>query len=394
VTAAAVAKLLDFGVAKARGAMEKTRTGVVKGTYAYSAPEQLRGEQVDPRADVFGLGIVAWEAVAGRRLFRRDTDFLVFRAITDDPIPNVLDVRPDVPEQLAQVIERALSRDRDGRFDTARELGAAIGDSLRAIGPPLSSVAVATLFESAFANELAEQRRLCGMVDEEYETLDAARPADRYSDPSITRPFDTNHVARIVGALPLTADTEEMPALFDGFGDDGAPDFEVTPVDDGITYSAMTPMPQLGKRDAASGAARDDERDEGGAGEDAGPGRVAPIGELSDGGARAEEADAEASGREPSVADPPVDLLTESASPLRPAIGGLAVRLLVLACVAVVGGIAYLLLRSGGPHTGDRAEPAPSAGLERAPADRPEAAVQSAAECRDWRRPGRRRTAP
>jgi serine/threonine protein kinase len=81
VTVDGVVKVLDFGIAKIQDATVRTSTGAVKGTYAYMAPEQLRGERVDRRTDVFALGIVMWETLMRRHLFRRDTDFLTFQAI-------------------------------------------------------------------------------------------------------------------------------------------------------------------------------------------------------------------------------------------------------------------------------------------------------------------------
>src|ERR1700760_340069 len=138
VTVDGIVKVLDFGIAKIQDATVRTTTGAVKGTYAYMAPEQLRGERVDRRTDVFALGIVMWETLMRRHLFRRETDFLTFQAITTDPIADVASLRPDVPAALSAVIARALSRDRDQRYPTARALGEAIADAVQ----PLSSSAI------------------------------------------------------------------------------------------------------------------------------------------------------------------------------------------------------------------------------------------------------------
>ncbi|RMH40254.1 MAG: serine/threonine protein kinase, partial [Deltaproteobacteria bacterium] len=226
VTSTGIAKVLDFGVAKARGALDKTRTGAVKGTYAYSSPEQLRGEPVDRRSDVFSLGVVAWETFTGRRLFKRDTDYLTFRAITEEPVPSPLDVRPDLPPELAVAIERALSRSPAGRQATAREFGADVDRALRALGPPMSAVAAAALMEDAFADELARQRRLAG-VD-----FDAAAHHGESQDS--TRVQDAPALR-----MPLRADpTADVPAIAD---DDRAtsevPAFTYTPADTGMPYT-------------------------------------------------------------------------------------------------------------------------------------------------------------
>src|SRR5689334_11543629 len=100
VCADGVLKVLDFGIAKARTAQAKTRTGFVQGKYAYMAPEQLRGRSVDRRVDVFALGVVLFEAVTGRRLFLRETEYDILRAIAKEPIPRARSIRPDIPESL------------------------------------------------------------------------------------------------------------------------------------------------------------------------------------------------------------------------------------------------------------------------------------------------------
>src|SRR5258708_29713522 len=119
VTVDGVVKVIDFGIAKVQDASIRTSTGAMKGTYAYMAPEQLRGELVDRRTDVFALGVVMWGTLAQRHLFKRETDFLTFQAITVDRIPNICELRPDVPPLFGNAIARAVERDRNLRFASA-----------------------------------------------------------------------------------------------------------------------------------------------------------------------------------------------------------------------------------------------------------------------------------
>jgi serine/threonine-protein kinase len=125
VTSAGIVKVLDFGIAKVRGATE-TEVGTIKGKQQYMAPEQLLGESLDRRCDVFALGIVLFELATHSRLFKRASDYLTARAVLEEPIPRADAVDPAVPAALADVIEKALSRDREKRFATAAELGTAI----------------------------------------------------------------------------------------------------------------------------------------------------------------------------------------------------------------------------------------------------------------------------
>lgn len=154
VTTDGQTKVLDFGIAKARGATSQTEQGMIKGKYAYMSPEQVRGEQLDQRSDVFALGIVLFEAITGTRLFKRDSDYLVAKAILEEPIPRADAVRSTVPEALADVTARALARDRDERVASARELGAAVAAAVE----PMPTVEVGAVVRRRFAGELSSKR--------------------------------------------------------------------------------------------------------------------------------------------------------------------------------------------------------------------------------------------
>ncbi len=150
-----VAKVLDFGIAKARGASTKTEDGAVKGKYAYMAPEQLRGGGIDRRVDVFALGVVLYEMIALRRLFQRKTDYLTFRAVMEQPIPDIRRYRSDIPDPLAAALARALDREPERRFDSARQLGAAVLDSIGR--RPWSQGELGDFVKVHFAEELSQR---------------------------------------------------------------------------------------------------------------------------------------------------------------------------------------------------------------------------------------------
>ncbi len=118
-------KMIDFGVARAYGRVAHTSPGGLKGKIDYMSPEQASAEEVDHRADVFALGIVLWEILTGKRLFRRDTELATMRAIVDDPIPKPSEVAA-VPPELEAIVMRALRKRRDARFATAGEMADAL----------------------------------------------------------------------------------------------------------------------------------------------------------------------------------------------------------------------------------------------------------------------------
>jgi serine/threonine-protein kinase len=117
-------KLTDFGIAKAGNKL--TSPGMLKGKFAYMSPEQSRGENVDVRTDVFALGIVIWEMLTGGRLFDGDSELGVLRAVQQSVIPHPGRLNPDVPEELAAVVMKALQRDPEARHQTAGELERAL----------------------------------------------------------------------------------------------------------------------------------------------------------------------------------------------------------------------------------------------------------------------------
>jgi serine/threonine-protein kinase len=156
LTDAGIVKILDFGIAKVK-ASAHTETGTVKGKYAYMAPEQLRGGGVDRRADVFALGIVLFEMLALRRLFQRKTDYLTFRAVMEQPTPDVRHYRPDCPPALAAAVARALDRDPAVRFATARQFGSAVLDAVAASQRPWSQGEIGDFVTGNFADEIEKR---------------------------------------------------------------------------------------------------------------------------------------------------------------------------------------------------------------------------------------------
>jgi serine/threonine protein kinase len=117
-------KLLDFGIAKALNEpeIERTGQGLFKGKLSYISPERIKDLPVDGRADLFALGAVLWELLAGRKLFRGKTEFDTLKNVAQMPVPPPSSIRGDVPPELDRIVARALARDPAQRYATGQEL--------------------------------------------------------------------------------------------------------------------------------------------------------------------------------------------------------------------------------------------------------------------------------
>jgi serine/threonine protein kinase len=119
-----VVKLVDFGIAAARGRLTRTETGQVKGKVGYLAPEQLLypSESVDRRVDVWAFGVMAWETLAVRRLFGGTDPGSKMYQIIHAPVPTLAEVAPDVPDEIATLVMKCLERDPERRPATMGEI--------------------------------------------------------------------------------------------------------------------------------------------------------------------------------------------------------------------------------------------------------------------------------
>ncbi len=133
-------RIVDFGIARAVQRTTQTRTGEMKGKFAYFAPEQTMADApIDHRVDVFALGVVAWEALAGRRLFKADNPAAQIDKVRCMPVPLLHQLRPEVPEDVSRAVARALVRDPDGRWASAGEMAHALREAARHAGLVLPS---------------------------------------------------------------------------------------------------------------------------------------------------------------------------------------------------------------------------------------------------------------
>ena len=118
--------LSDFGIAKQTDSRALTKTGVFVGTAEYAAPEQIEGKQLDGRADVYSLGCVLYECLTGARAYERDSEVALMYAHLLEPPPSVTEKRPDLPPEIDEIMQKAMAKSRDSRYESPRALAAAL----------------------------------------------------------------------------------------------------------------------------------------------------------------------------------------------------------------------------------------------------------------------------
>lgn len=162
-----ISRLADFGIAKAAGELGGTATGVVKGKVGYMAPEQARGERIDRRCDVWAAGVVAWETIAGQRLFRGANDAAtLLMIISGEPPPGLRARRADVSPALEAAIMSALQRRLDRRVATAAALRVLLEEALADSGGLAAPEEVGQFVRDLVGADLEKRRARAASVVE------------------------------------------------------------------------------------------------------------------------------------------------------------------------------------------------------------------------------------
>ncbi len=144
-------KIVDFGLAKANSQLEKSEPGIIKGKFGYLSPEVALGQVADARTDIFAVGIILWEMLAGRRLFIGNTDLETVHLVQAARIPSLQQLNPHVGPELAEVVARALARDPANRYQSARDFGRDLNAILFGARRPVSSFEIAELVAQPLA---------------------------------------------------------------------------------------------------------------------------------------------------------------------------------------------------------------------------------------------------
>jgi serine/threonine protein kinase len=225
VTYDGLVKVVDFGVARAlpsprltppppAGSLappppppRKSEAPMFVGKVAYSGPEQLRGEPVDRRADVFAVGVMLWEALAGRRLMEMEAGQDRLEAVrkrASEPAPRIRDVVSSMPRGLSDICDRALALDPNDRFSTALEFRDAIKSYLDETAPDLDSAQLGQLVSGAFRDE---RSRINGLIER---SLMRSLPA---SPPPVESLIDTLRPPPESGDHTIRADLSELASV-------------------------------------------------------------------------------------------------------------------------------------------------------------------------------------
>lgn len=142
-------KIVDFGLAKASSQLEKSEPGIIKGKFSYLSPEAAMGQEVDSRTDIFAVGIMLWELLAGQRLFLGDTDFQTVKKVQMAQVPPISQINRKVPPELERIVNKALAKEMTARYSTARELGQDLTRFMFSYGQAISGYDIATIVISA-----------------------------------------------------------------------------------------------------------------------------------------------------------------------------------------------------------------------------------------------------
>ncbi len=152
-------KIVDFGIAKAESQIESTRAGTLKGKFGYMSPEQAEGQPVDLRTDIFSLGIVLWELLANDRLFVANNEINTLRKIRDCQIPSLRKINPNIHTELERIVQKALARDRNLRYQTGAALHRDLNRFLNRQYPDFSGQDFSVFVKSVFADEILSLRK-------------------------------------------------------------------------------------------------------------------------------------------------------------------------------------------------------------------------------------------
>src|SRR5262249_4167448 len=151
-----IVKVVDFGIARAELRETKTKAGTIKGKFAYMSPEQCVATNVDRRTDVFALGVIVWELLTSRRLFKRNSPYETYQAVIECSVPAPSTLSDEIDPPLDEIVLRALAKDKEQRFPSAEAFGDAMLKYMHSRAKGSGPAEVSRFFDQHFAQEIDE----------------------------------------------------------------------------------------------------------------------------------------------------------------------------------------------------------------------------------------------
>lgn len=152
-------KIVDFGIAKAESQIENTRTGTLKGKFGYMSPEQAEGHPTDLRTDIFSIGICLWELLASERLFIANNEINTLKKIRECDVPSLSKLNPNINSELERIVMKALTRDRNLRYQTAAALHRDMSRFLNRQYPDFSPHDFSVFIKTLYTDEILDLRK-------------------------------------------------------------------------------------------------------------------------------------------------------------------------------------------------------------------------------------------
>ncbi len=152
-------KIVDFGIAKAESQVENTKTGTLKGKFGYMSPEQAEGLPTDLRTDIFSLGIVLWELLANDRLFIANNEINTLRKIRECQVPSLSKINPNIHPELERITNKALTRDRNLRYQTSAAMHRDLSRFLNKHDPEFTPHDFAVFIKTLYTDEILDTRK-------------------------------------------------------------------------------------------------------------------------------------------------------------------------------------------------------------------------------------------
>ncbi len=175
-------RIVDFGIAKAESQTEATQAGTLKGKFGYMSPEQVEGLALDLRTDVFSLGILLWELLANDRLFLASNEQATIRKIKECKIPQLRSLNPSVPAELERIVNKALTKDRNMRYQAAAAMQKDLTVFLNKYFPMFTNQDFSGFMKKQFNSEILENRK----KQMDYSSVKFEKKAKEYVEVTVT----------------------------------------------------------------------------------------------------------------------------------------------------------------------------------------------------------------